>query len=90
MKELDLNDLSTDAQASVKAVLSILTGYEEDVHIYEGERYLYTIHKAAENEIEPGIIRGTYQPGDKPGDALRAIRENVKLRGKPSNAEIDG
>ena len=77
MKELDLNDLSSDAVDPILAVLNILTGEQEDVHIYRGEDYLYTIHKAAEREIAPGLIKGNYQKDDKPSEVVRAIRKNL-------------
>ncbi len=77
MKELDLNDLSDDAVEPIIAVLNILTGGQEDVHIYRGEQYLYTIHKASEREIEPGVIRGSYQPDDNPGEVVEKIRGNL-------------
>lgn len=90
MKELDLNDLSADAVESVLAVLNILTGNDEDLHIYRGEDYLFTIHKAGEKEIAPGIIKGNYQPGTDAGEVVRQIRQNVELQGKPDKVEQDG
>ena len=77
MKELDLNDLSDDAVEPVIAVLNMLTGGQEDVHLYRGEQYLYTIHKASEREIAPGVIRGNYQSGDNPGEVVKKIRKNL-------------
>ena len=58
MKELDLNDLSPDATEAVKAVIGILTGKDHDTHVYQGKKYLFSVHRANEGEIEPGIIAG--------------------------------
>lgn len=77
MKELDLNNLSPDATEAVKAVIGILTGKDHDMHVYEGEKYLFSIHRASEGEIEPGVIKGNAQPKDKPSEVIRKIRENL-------------
>lgn len=77
MEELDLNDLSDDAAEPIIAILNRLIGEQEDVHIYQGEKYLYTIHKASEREIEPGIIGGNYQAGDNPGEVVKRVRNNL-------------
>ena len=77
MRELDLNDLSDDAVESIVAVLNILTRGQENVHIYRGEKYLYTIHKASEQEMVPGVIRGNSQPSDNPGEVVKKIRKNL-------------
>jgi hypothetical protein len=82
MKELDLNDLADDAVEPIIAVLNILTGGQENVHIYRGEQYLYTIHKASEREIEPGVIKGNYQPDDNPGEVVEKIRGNLVFEEK--------
>ena len=77
MREIDLNDLSKEAVDSVITVLQTLTGKDEDTHIYQGETYLFSIHKASEREFAPGLIRGTAQPGQKPSDVIAKIRANL-------------
>ena len=77
MKELNLDDLPKEIAEKTLAVLTDLTREDEDVHIYRGEDYLFSVHRASEREFMPGLIRGTHQPGDKPSDAIRNIRQNL-------------
>ena len=73
MKELNLDDLSPEAQESVKTVFSMLTGTSRTIHVYQGERFLYTLSKAADNEIEPGVFKGNDQPEDNPADDFEKL-----------------
>ena len=72
-----MNDLSDDAVAPIIAVLDDLTKEQEDVHIYQGETYLFTVHKASEREVEPGVIEGSYQPSDDPGEVVKKIKKSL-------------
>ena len=87
MKKLNLNDLSPDAVAAVKAVIGIVTGKDQDTQVYEGENYLFSIHAAGgpvaeEREETPRIIAGEPTTGSsrrgtaaamKPSDIFRAL-----------------
>ena len=77
MKKLNLNDLSPDAVAAVKAVIGIVTGKDQDTQVYEGENYLFSIHVAEEREETPHIIAGEPTTGSpaamKPSDIFRAL-----------------
>ena len=89
MKELNLNDLSPEAQESVKAVFSILTGTHDIIHVYQGERFLYTLSKAAEHEIGPGVFKGNYQPEDDPANDFRKLGASPSdTASKPSAEEL--
>ena len=53
MKEVDLNNLTTEAKESITALFSLLAGDNKEVRLSIGGRHTYTITIVEENATTP-------------------------------------